>query len=74
MKMRKKPNLTPEPTAPEIVRVATSIATTEKALQQNVTANVQTQMKLNAIITEEQKLRKQLTGLQREMDRHTSRS
>jgi hypothetical protein len=57
---------------PSIVTLAGEIDATERAIGENVTRNVQIQMQLNKTVAEEQRLRQQLAGLHREMDKHTS--
>lgn len=56
---------------PSIVQLAAAIAGTESQIGTVVTTNVQTQVKLNKLVGQEQSLRQRLAGLQREMDKYT---
>lgn len=56
---------------PSIVDLALKIDVTENKIGKVVTQNVQTQVKLNKLVGQEQNLRQRLAGLQREMDKYT---
>lgn len=56
---------------PSIVQLAAAIASTESQIGTVVTTNVQTQVKLNKLVGQEQNLRQRLAGLQHEMDKYT---
>lgn len=55
-----------------IESLATNIARTESLIRSQVTTNVRIQTNLNKGLQQEQSLRTVLSGLHREMDKHTA--
>lgn len=69
--MAKPKPVKPLPQMPSIVQLAAAIASIQQQIGTVVTTNVQTQVKLNKLVGQEQNLRQRLAGLQREMDKYT---
>lgn len=69
--MAKPKPVKPLPQMPSIVQLAAAIASIQQQIGTVVTQNVQTQVKLNKLVGQEQNLRQRLAGLQREMDKYT---